>query len=316
MAGQSAASRTELPRRRLGRSGMEVTELALGTVGIGGYYGPLPEDVAVAALRRAAEIGINYVDTSPHYKEAEARIGRWLRQAGGRPAGLLISTKTGTHPTRRGDYSADATRWSVENSLQLTGAGYFDCVLIHDPRSMDELEQALAPGGAVEELARMKGEGKVRSVGLGVREHEYHRRAVDSGKVDVILTYADYTLVRQTAASLIEEAAKAGVGVILAQLVHAGQLAGPDPTTVERLKGRPELQAAHDWWLWARERGVSLPALAIQFGLRNPYVGCALVGAQAAHEVEENVRYATEPIPDEIWREVDERIKNGKGQAA
>jgi aryl-alcohol dehydrogenase-like predicted oxidoreductase len=203
----------------------------------------------------------------------------------------------------------------VENSLKVTGAGYFDCVLLHDPRSMAELEQALGPGGAIEELGRMKREGLVRSTGLGVREHEYHRRAIESGKVDVILTYADYTLVRQTAKPLIEQAAGRGVGVLLAQLVHAGQLAGPDPTKDERLADRPELGAAYDWWVWARERGVSLPALAIQFGLRKAEVGCVLVGAKAAREVEENIGYVGEEIPEGIWREVEERLAGGKGQA-
>ena len=294
--------------------GAEVTELALGTVGIGSFYGEISDEEGVAALRRAVELGINYVDTSPLYKEAERRIGLWLREDG-RPEGLILSTKLGTHPARRGDYSAEGARWSVRNSLEVTRAGYFDCVLIHDPRSMAELEQALGPGGAVEELGRMKAEGLVRSVGLGVREHEYHRRAIESGKVDVLLTYADYTLVRQTAAPLIEQAGEAGVGVILAQLVHAGQLAGPDPTQDPRLKDRPELQAAYDWWQWAREREVSLPALAIQYGLRNPHVGCALVGAKAAREVEENVGYVGERIPEEIWREVEERIAAGRGQA-
>ena len=149
-----------------------------------------------------------------------------------------------------------------------------------------------------------------------MREHEYHRRAIESGKVDVILTYADYTLVRQTAAPVIEAAAEKGVGVLLAQLVHAGQLAGPDPTKDARLADRPELKAAYDWWVWAREREVSLPALAIQFGLRNGNVGCALVGAKAAREVEENIGYVQEEISEEVWREVEERIRSGKGQAS
>lgn len=307
-----------LAKRRLGRNGMggaEVTVLGLGTVGLGGFYGEVAEDEAVRAFRRAMELGINYVDTSPLYKEAEARIGRWFREDG-RPEGLILSTKLGTHPARRGDYSADGVRWSVGNSLEVTGAGYFDCVLIHDPRSMEELEQALGPGGAMEELGRMKEEGLVRSVGLGVREHEYHRRVIGSEKVDAILTYADYSLVRQTAAPLIELAGAAEVGVILAQLVHAGQLAGPDPTQDPRLIDRPELQAAYDWWQWARERHVSLPALAMQYGLRNQHVGCALVGAKAAREVEENVGYVQERIPEEIWTEVEARIKSGQGQAS
>ena len=303
-----------LPTRRLGRTHMVVTELALGGVGLGGLYGPVPEDEATRIVQQALAQGINYVDTSPLYLESEARIGQALAHLGGRPAGLFLSTKTGTHPARRGDYSAAGTRWSVENSLRLLGVEYVDCLLLHDPRSDADLEQALGPGGAVEELGRMKQEGKVRAVGLGVRDHRYHRRAIRSGKIDVILTYADYNLVNQTAAALIEEAHDAGVGVLLAQLVLAGLLAGPDPAGDERLERRPEYAAARDWWLWARERQVSLPALALQFGLRNPKVGCALVGAKAAPEVDANVRYVTQQIDPAIWVEVQERIEAGKGQ--
>jgi aryl-alcohol dehydrogenase-like predicted oxidoreductase len=295
---------------------MVVTELSLGGVGLGGLYGPITDEEAIGTVRRAIELRINYIDTSPLYRESEARIGKAFAAMGGKPAHVYLSTKTGTHPARRGDYSAEGTRWSVENSLRLLGVDAVDCLLIHDPRSMAELEQALGPQGAVEELQRMKDEGKVRSIGLGVREHHYHRRAIQSGKVDVILTYADYTLVRQTAAPLIDDAAAAGVGVIAAQAVLAGLLAGPDPRGDERLRQRPEFEAALDWWQWAREREVSLPAVALQFVLRNPKIGCVLVGAKTAREVEENVAAISQPIDDAIWREVEERIRSGRGQAA
>jgi aryl-alcohol dehydrogenase-like predicted oxidoreductase len=269
---------------------MMVTELALGGVGIGGMHGPLPEEEAAGAVRRAIELGINYVDTSPLYLESEARIGRAFRQMGGKPDHVYLSTKTGTHPQRRGDYTAAGTRWSVENSMRLLGVDSLDLVLVHDPRSEAELEQALGPGGAVDELERMKTEGKVRAVGLGVREHHYHRRAIQSGRVDAILTYADYNLIRQTAAPLIDAAHAAGVGVILAQIVLSGLLAGGDPAQLQRL------------------------AVAIQFGLRNPRVGCIPIGAQRASEVEQNVA-AAKPIDESIWQEVAQRINTGAGQA-
>jgi aryl-alcohol dehydrogenase-like predicted oxidoreductase len=304
-----------LRRRRLGRTHMEVTELALGGVGIGGLYGPVPEAEAARVIHRALQLGINYLDTSPLYMESEERIGRAFARLGGKPPGLYLSTKTGTHPTRRGDYSAAGTRWSVENSLRLLGVGSVDCVLLHDPRSNAELEQALGPGGAVEELERMKREGKLRAIGLGVREHHYHRRAILSGKIDVILTYADYNLVNRSAAPLIQEAANAGVGVILAQVLLAGLMGSADPSEDKRLQQRPEFRAALDWHRWAKEREVSLPAVAIQFGLRNPNVGCVLVGAKAVREVEENVAAVSQPIPDEIWREVEHRLRSGVGQA-
>lgn len=295
---------------------MVVTELGLGGVGIGGYYGPLPEEAATGAVRRAYELGINYLDTSPLYRESEARIGHAFAAMGGRPPGLYLSTKTGTHPARRGDYSAAGTRWSVENSLRLLGVDSVDLLLIHDPRSEAELEQCFAPGGAVEELERMKEEGKLGAIGLGCRQHDYHRRAIRSGKIDAILTFADYNLVRQTAASLMAEAAGAGVGVILAQVLLSGLLSGVDPLSDERLRQRPaaDVEAAREWRSWALERGVSLQALAIQYGLRNPHVGCVLVGAKTAGEVEENVAAVRQPVDEAIWQEVDERIRAGVGQ--
>src|SRR5688500_8343514 len=129
-----------LSTRRLGHTEMTVSQLSLGGVGIGGLYGPVPEDTAAGAVRRSLELGINYVDTSPLYKESEARLGHTFASMGGRPSGLYLSTKTGTHPERRGDYSAAGTRWSVQNSLRLLGVDSVDLLLIHDPRSEAELD--------------------------------------------------------------------------------------------------------------------------------------------------------------------------------
>lgn len=310
-----APSTSGVPTRRLGRSGMVVSELSLGGVAIGGYYGDVAEAEASGAIRQAFDVGINYVDTSPLYSESEARIGRTFAALGGKPAGTYISTKMGTHPLRLGDYSAEGARWAVENSLRLLHVTSIDCLLIHDPRSEAELEQALGPGGAVDELHRMRDEGKVQSVGLGCRPHAFHRRAIRSGKIDCILTFADYNLVRQTAASLIDEAHDAGVGVIVAQAVAAGLLAGPDPYADERLKARPDAAAARDWWVWAQARNAPLQAVALHYVLRNPKVGCVLVGAKNAREVVENVAALRQPVDPAIWGEVEDRIHRGLGQA-
>src|SRR6478672_5337424 len=95
-----------LRKRRLGRTRMEVTELALGGVGIGGLYGPVSEVEAEHVVRTALDLGINYLDTSPLYMRSEERIGRIFSRMGGKPDALYLSTKTGTHRARRGDYSA------------------------------------------------------------------------------------------------------------------------------------------------------------------------------------------------------------------
>lgn len=77
----------------------------------------------------------------------------------------------------------------------------------------------------------------------------------------------------------------------------------------ERLAAHPDAPAAREWWLWARERGVPLQAVALQFAMRHPGVGTVVVGASYPREIEENVTAATFPVPDEIWAEVEERMR-------
>jgi aryl-alcohol dehydrogenase-like predicted oxidoreductase len=297
----------QLERRRLGRTGMDVTVIGCGGVALGSYHPgeEVADEAAVATLRRAYEVGVNYVDTSPLYNESERRFGLALRELGGKPPGTYVSTKTGTHPSRRYDYSAEATRWSVRNSLDLLGLDAVDMVLVHDPPSM---EPVLAPGGALDELERLRDEGRLRAIGLGCRPLDHHRQAIRSGRFDAILTFGEYSLLAQGAAPVIDEAHAAGVGVIVAQAIVAGLLAGPDPALSERMRGRPEYARARPWWLWAKERGLPLQAVAVQWVLRNPKVGCVLIGPRSPEEVEENARLAATPLAEGIWAEVEARL--------
>src|SRR5579862_4576441 len=135
-----------IPRRKLGRTNMVVSDVSLGGVGLGGLRTVNADDAAIGTVKEAWGQGINYLDTSPLYAESERRVGLALAAMGGRPSGLFLSTKTGTHPARRGDYSAEGTRWSVENSLRLLGVSSVDLVLVHDPETM---EPVLARDGAL-----------------------------------------------------------------------------------------------------------------------------------------------------------------------
>ncbi len=297
-----------LPKRRLGRAGIDVTVLSLGGAGLGGRYGAVSDEAAVQTIHRALALGINYIDNSPSYGPFERRLGSALAALGGLPPGVHLCTKAGTHPERYGDYSGAATRWTVENSLRLLGLDAIDLVQVHAVEHID-MDTVLAPGGTVDELERLRDAGKLRAIGLAVYGRDFHRRAIASGRFDFILTHDDYTLVRQTDAPLIEEAAVAGVGVLLGRALLVGLLAGDDPLANERLAAQPDAAAAHAWWLWAREHEVPLPALAIQFAMRHPGVSSVVVGASTPQEVEESVAAATLPIPDAIWAEVEERIR-------
>lgn len=284
-----------LPKQRLGRTELEVTCLGMGGARIGGNE--VSDDEAVETVRRAITLGINYLDTSPLYGESERRVG--LALADGWREKIYLATKTGTHPKWRGDYSASGTRRSVENSLSLLGTDYLDVCLVHDPSNMDPV---IAKGGALDELQRMREEGLVKYIGLGVREHEFHKIAIETGIVDVILTYLDYTLVSQTANEwLLSFAYERDIGIVNGSPIAAGLLSDIEPDINAR---PPEGEKAHHLWQWAAENDLSLLNLAIQFCLRQPLIATNLSGSKNAIEIEQNFAAATTPVPDEVWEEL------------
>ena len=297
-----------LRRQPLGRAGVEVTALTLGGAGLGGLYGPVPEKSAIQTVLRAVDLGINYIEGAPFYGECEFRYGQALTELGDRTRGLHICTKVGMHPARYGDYSAAAARWSVEESLKILGLDSVDLAQVHALDAVD-MATVLGPQGALAELERMRGEGKVRAIGFAIRGASYHHKAIDSGRFDTILIHDDFSLIRRTDDSVIAAAASAGVGVLVARALMTGLLAGPDPMANERLAAHPDARAAVDWWRWAREREVPLQAVALQFAMRHPGVSSVVVGASSPREVEENVSAATFPLPESVWADVDERMR-------
>ncbi|MSS70237.1 MAG: aldo/keto reductase [Candidatus Latescibacteria bacterium] len=277
-----------LETRRLGRTGMQPKALGLGCAWFG--KADNTDRDTIEGVRRAIELGVDFLDTSPLYGESERRVG--LALEGGWREKVHLQTKTGTHPSRRHDFSAEATRWSVENSLRLLKTDYFDSVLIHDPQ---DIEDPLAPGCALDELLKMKTEGIVRHIGLGVRQHAFHRRAIETGQIEIVLTYLDYTLLDQSVAQTTLPLAKErGVGVILASPLGMGKLAGPEPKDDPR---------AHAMWAWCKERGTSVRHLALQFCLAAPINGIVLSGPANRQQVEEVYEAATTEVPAEVWRE-------------
>jgi len=280
----------ELQRRRLGKTGMTPRALGLGCAFFGG---PNVSDAeAVEGIRRAIELGLDYLDTSPLYSESERRVG--LALEGGWRERIYLQTKTGTHPEKRHDFSAATTRWSVENSLRLLKTDYLDAVLIHDP---PDIEIPLAPGAALDELLKMKDKGLIGHLGLGVRQHEFHRRAIETGHIEIVLSYLDYTLLDQSVASTTLPLARdKGVGIILASALGMGRLAGPEPD-------RQAEPIAHAMWVWCRQRGVDIRHLALQFVLAAPIEGIAMSGPCSRQQVEEVYQAATAEVPAEVWRE-------------
>jgi len=275
----------ELEIRKMGSTDMRPKSLGMGCASLSAHS----DSEAMEAVQRAIELGIDFFDTSPAYGDSERKLGLALEN--GWRDKIYLETKAGTHPQRRG-YSAEDIRWSVQNSMKMLKTDYIDSVLIHDPGDIDV---PLSPGYALDELLKMKDEGTIGYVGLGVRQHEFHKRAIETRKIDIILTYLDYTLLDQSAAeTTIPLAKEHKVGIILASVLAMRKLTGTEP------KNDPK---AYAMWEWAQKRGFSIRDFAIQFCLALPLDGIVMPGPGTKKHVEEVYASATVDIPPEVWKD-------------
>lgn len=293
-----------LELRQLGKTHMKVTAVSLGGAGLGGIFGPVGDEEGVAAVEKALELGMNYLDTSPKYGQAERRMGLALR---GVPRdSYYLSSKVGTHPEKPGDYSAETARWTVARSLEVLGVDYLDLCHIHEPEP-HQLTTALAPGGAMEALIELKKEGVIRAIGIGVQDHDLHRQAIESGHLDVCMMVNDYTLLRQNADDIFSLAETRGLGLVNGAALAMGLLSGRDPNTVGTDRWTPpaaEVQAANQVHKWCAERGIPVLALALQFSVKQSHFDCTLIGAATALEVAGCWEALNIEIPEKVWEEL------------
>ena len=175
----------DLEVRRLGRTEMMPNALGVGA----GYLGdPDRTDVeAIETIRGAIQQGVNFVDTSPYYGVSESRVGlalsdHWREK-------VYLQTKVGSHPRFLRDFSKEATTWSLENSLSMLRTDYLDSVLIHGPRY--DIETPL--NECLDVLVDWKAKNRIGHIGIGVRQPEFHKRAIETGQIDIILSFFDYS---------------------------------------------------------------------------------------------------------------------------
>jgi aryl-alcohol dehydrogenase-like predicted oxidoreductase len=293
-----------LELRRLGSTAIQATTVGLGGAGLGGIFGPVGDADGISAVEKALELGINYLDTSPKYGQAERRMGMALR--GVARDSFYISSKVGTHPSHPGDYSAETALWTVANSLEVLGVDYLDVCHLHEPEP-EQLDAALSPGGALEALVSLREQGVIRAIGIGVQDHELHRRAVETGQLDICMMVNDYTLIRQNVDDMFDLARENGVGLINGAALALGLLSGRDPDSLGTPVWKPpadEVVAAKHVRAWCAERDVPILALALQFSLRQRNFDCTLLGASTAAEVAGCWDALQVEIPASVWDEL------------
>ncbi|MDX2852391.1 aldo/keto reductase [Actinacidiphila glaucinigra] len=308
----------------LGRSGVTVSRIGLGTAPLGGLYSAVGGRQAADTLDAAWRAGIRYFDTAPHYGAglAEQRLGAFLTGAGHPRAECTVSTKVGrllvpgaSAPgdeafhgdpglVRVRDYSAEGVYRSLAESLERSGLDAFDVVLIHDPD--EHWEEAVT--GAYPALARLRDEGAVRAIGAGMNQTGILTRLVTETDLDCVLVAGRYSLLDHSAADeLLPACAERGVGVLVGGVFNSGILANLAPDAMYDYAPAPQEVLHHALALKERcaEYGVPLAAAALRFPLRHPAVTGVVVGARSAQEVTVNVAHTSATIPEELWAELD-----------
>ncbi|SFQ07770.1 aldo/keto reductase [Tranquillimonas alkanivorans] len=318
-----------LSTRRLGATSVSVTTLGFGCAPIGGLLGAVDERPARHALDTAWEGGVRYFDTAPFYGfgASERRVGDALRE---HPRDdYVLSTKAGRllrpHADPPGaengweqplpfrpvyDYGYDAVRRSLEDSLQRLGLERIDVLLLHDIGRFTHAEAAhahhfeAATTGGLKALMEMKREGLIGAYGIGVNETAVLMAALERGEWDCFLLAGRYTLLEQDALDdLLTLCVSRGTSIICGGPYNSGLLAGG--ATWNYAEAPADLIARRDRLAAiCNDHGVSLRAAALQFPLAHPAVASVIPGARTPDEARDNLARLAEPLPADLWREL------------
>lgn len=316
--------------RRLGRTGLQLTELGFGGSAIANLYHSTSIEDAYGAIAMAWQSGVRYFDTAPRYGYglSERRMGDALRAY--KRSDYIISTKVGrllvpdatpkpdnhefaeSLPFREEyDYSYDGTMRSIEHSLQRIGTHYLDIIYIHDigQRTHGDRHSAVlktALEGAYRALNELREQKVIRAIGLGVNECEVCLEVMPNTDFDCFMLAGRYTLLEQDAlTTFFPECEARKISVIVASPYNSGVLANgqhynyamADHKILSRVRAIQKICDLHQ---------VDLPHAAIQFPLRHPQVISVVAGPRNEEQIALSVNYSQQQIPARVWHALKE----------
>jgi aryl-alcohol dehydrogenase-like predicted oxidoreductase len=302
---------------------MRLSEISLGTWAFGGDWGTVGEDDAYAALNRAVDLGVNFLDTADVYGDgrSEKLIGRLLKD---RPNDeILVATKAGRRldPHVPEGYDYDKLSAFVERSLKNLGVDALDLLQLHCPPT-----EVYRQNSTFEALDRLQEAGKVRNYGVSVEKVEEARMALDYPNVKSVQII--FNIFRQKPAEkFFPLAEERNVGILARVPLASGLLSGKmrsDRAFTEddhrnfnregQAFDRGETFSGVDFetGLLAAEElkelvpeGHTLAQFALRWILMHPAVSCAIPGGKNPSQVEDNVAAADmPPLSEEVMQRV------------
>lgn len=287
--------------RQLGNSVMRLTRIGFGAWAIGGgdtqfSWGPQDDNDSIAAIHRALDLGVNWIDTAPVYGlgHSEEIVGRALKTTSHKP---YVFTKCAMVWDEKREISNDMThiRREIEESLRRLDVEAIDLYQIHWPKPDEQIEEAWST------LADLKREGKVRWIGVSNFSIAQMERAMKIAPITSL--QPPYSMINRTyEPAILPFCLKQNIGVINYSPMHSGLLTGA--MTKERVAAFPpddfrrraknyqephlsrNLAIAEFLKPIAARHNVPAGVIAIAWTLHNPAVTAAIVGGRSAKQVE------------------------------
>ncbi|AMM21363.1 aldo/keto reductase [Frondihabitans sp. PAMC 28766] len=313
--------------RLLGRTGLEVSPLCLGTMMFGAWGNPDHDD-SIRIIHKALDAGVNFVDTADVYSagESEEIVGKAIK---GRRDDVVLATKffmpTGTGPNTSGG-SRNYVMKAVEASLRRLGTDYIDLYQMHRPSPTTDVEETL---GALSDLVH---QGKVRSIGsssysgseiveaqVAARDHNLERFVTEQPPYSI--------LTRGIEEDVLPTTRRYGMGTLVYSPLSGGWLTGrwrKDAPGAPVSKNRPparfdmsspanqlKLDVVEELALLAEANGISLIDLAVAFVLNHPGVTSAIVGPRTMEQLESQLTGPDVTLSTEVLDRIDELVAPG-----
>ena len=306
--------------RTLGKTGLRVSIVGLGTMVHAGHFGPMKDSESLEAIETALELGVNFIDTSDAYGAGygENLLGNAFK---GRRDKIVIATKGGNvmvGPNRgKRIFEPDYISRVMDESLRRLQTDYIDLYQLHNP-TVEVIER----GAVWEVLERAKKAGKIRHYGVSINSTEEGTAAVKDGRAETI--QVEYNLLAQEPAETFFPAAQqANIGVIARVPLKRGILTGKlkqsdeqrfqgEDVRARSFKGEAfaqELAKAEQLKFLAHGPVQSLGQAAIAFCIAHPAVSVVIPGARNAEQMRENASAADVEIPvadlekiSDLWR--------------
>lgn len=244
--------------RTLGKTGLKISRMGFGGIPIQ----KIDEEGTRKLLHEMMEKGVNYIDSARGYTVSEQYIGYGLE---GIRDKFVLATKSMSR-------TKEAMAADIETSLGNFRTDYIDLYQVHNP-SMEQLDQVMGEGGALEALMEAKAAGKIGHIGLTAHSTEVFERALELDWVETIMF--PYNIVEQQGAELIHKCAEKNIGFIVMKPLAGG--------------------------------AIEDASLALRYVCSNPDVTVVIPGMAEIHELEQNLAACsnTEPLTQEELKEMD-----------